>query len=73
MKSLDFTAAFTTALAVKDIELGHALAGDRVHTPLVDQTRATLTDAVAAGRGEQDIAALVAFLADRNGITLEPQ
>jgi 3-hydroxyisobutyrate dehydrogenase len=73
MKSLDFTAAFTTSLMVKDIELGRALAGDRVDIPLVDHTRATLADAVAAGLGEKDIAVLVAFLADRNGITLEPQ
>jgi 3-hydroxyisobutyrate dehydrogenase-like beta-hydroxyacid dehydrogenase len=73
MKSLDFTAAFTAALMVKDIELGHALAEGRVDTPLVDHTRATLNDVVAAGLGDKDIAALVAHLADRNGIELEPQ
>jgi 3-hydroxyisobutyrate dehydrogenase-like beta-hydroxyacid dehydrogenase len=58
---------------VKDIDLGQALAEGRVDTPLVDHTHATLNDVVAAGLGDKDIAALVAHLADRNGIKLEPQ
>lgn len=73
MKSLDFTAAFTTALMVKDLELGHALAAGHVDTPLVDHTRATLHDVVAAGLGDKDIAALVGYLADLNNIILKPQ
>ncbi|SEP14121.1 NAD(P)-dependent oxidoreductase [Amycolatopsis saalfeldensis] len=73
MKSLDFSAAFTTALMAKDLDLGHALAAGRADTPLVDHTRATLHDLLAAGWGEQDIAALVAYLAGRNGIDLLPQ
>lgn len=32
-----------------------ALAGSRVATPLLDGTRATLTEVVAAGRGDEDI------------------
>jgi 3-hydroxyisobutyrate dehydrogenase-like beta-hydroxyacid dehydrogenase len=73
MKSLDFTAAFTAALMLKDIDLGLALAAGHADTPVVEHTRATLNDLVAAGLGDKDITALLVYLADQNGITLTPQ
>jgi 3-hydroxyisobutyrate dehydrogenase len=73
MKSLDFTAAFAASLMLKDLDLGHALTGGAgVRTPLVDHTRDTLHDLVAMGLGQQDIAALVTYLADRDGVKLTP-
>jgi 3-hydroxyisobutyrate dehydrogenase-like beta-hydroxyacid dehydrogenase len=74
MRSLDFTAAFTADLMLKDVNLGHALAAEgRVEIPLVEHTRTTLNDLVAAGLGDLDIASLVKHLAARNGIQLVPQ
>jgi 3-hydroxyisobutyrate dehydrogenase-like beta-hydroxyacid dehydrogenase len=73
MISLDFTPASTAALVLKDVDLGHALAEDnQIGTALVEHTRGTLHDLVAAGFGDLDIAALVAYLADTNGIRLRP-
>jgi 3-hydroxyisobutyrate dehydrogenase-like beta-hydroxyacid dehydrogenase len=74
MRSLDFTAAFTADLMLKDVDLGRALADEGcVEIPLVENTRATLHDLVAAGRGELDIASLVEHLASCNGMRLVPQ
>jgi 3-hydroxyisobutyrate dehydrogenase len=74
MISLDFTPASAASLVLKDVDLGHLLAGrTRIDTPLVDHTRSTLHDLVAAGLGELDIAALAGYLADLNGIQLRPQ
>jgi 3-hydroxyisobutyrate dehydrogenase len=74
MRSLDFTAAFTASLMVKDVDLGQALAVEGgVEIPLVEHTRTTLNDLVAGGLGDLDIASLVEHLAARNGIQLVPQ
>ncbi|HEX3963658.1 MAG TPA: NAD(P)-dependent oxidoreductase [Trebonia sp.] len=74
MRSLDFTAAFTADLMLKDVNLGRALAASgQVEIPLVEHTRATLNDLVAAGLGDLDIASLVQHLAASNGIQLVPQ
>jgi 3-hydroxyisobutyrate dehydrogenase-like beta-hydroxyacid dehydrogenase len=73
MKSLDFTAAFAASLMLKDVDLGHTLAGPTgVETPLVDQTRDTLRALVDTGLGHLDVSALVTYLADSNGIELTP-
>jgi 3-hydroxyisobutyrate dehydrogenase-like beta-hydroxyacid dehydrogenase len=72
MNSLDFEAAFTSALMLKDVDLGLDLArAAGVQTPLIDGTRATIADLIAAGRGELDIAALLVHLAEANGVVLE--
>jgi 3-hydroxyisobutyrate dehydrogenase-like beta-hydroxyacid dehydrogenase len=72
MNSLDFAAAFTAALMLKDADLGLDLARSTgVQTPLIDGTRAAIADLIAAGRGELDIAALLVHLAETNGIVLE--
>jgi 3-hydroxyisobutyrate dehydrogenase-like beta-hydroxyacid dehydrogenase len=71
MKCLDFTAAFTSALMLKDVNFGVDLAVDGgVEIPLVEHTRSTIADLVAAGLGDLDIAMLIEFLAVRNGIQL---
>jgi 3-hydroxyisobutyrate dehydrogenase-like beta-hydroxyacid dehydrogenase len=74
MKSLDFTAAFTSSLILmlKDVNFGHHLAVDGgVEIPLIEHTRNTIADLVAAGLGDLDIAKLIDFLAARNGIQLQ--
>jgi 3-hydroxyisobutyrate dehydrogenase len=72
MKCLDFTAAFTSSLMLKDVNFGHDLAVDGgVEIPLVEHTRNTIADLVAAGLGDLDIATLIDFLAARNGIQLQ--
>jgi hypothetical protein len=43
-----------------------------VGTPLTAQTRATLEDLIRTGQGDLDIAALVAYLATRDGVQLTP-
>jgi 3-hydroxyisobutyrate dehydrogenase len=72
MKCLDFTAAFTSSLMLKDVNFGHDLAVDGdVEIPLVEHTRNTIDELVGAGLGDLDIAALIGFLAARNGIQLQ--
>jgi 3-hydroxyisobutyrate dehydrogenase-like beta-hydroxyacid dehydrogenase len=72
MKCLDFTAAFTFSLMLKDINFGLDLAVDGgVEIPLLEHTRNTIADLVAAGLGDLDIAKLIDFLAARNGIQLQ--
>jgi 3-hydroxyisobutyrate dehydrogenase len=72
MKSLDFTASFTSSLMLKDVNFGHDLAVDGgVEIPLVEHTRNTIADLVAVGLGDLDIATLIDFLAARNGIQLQ--
>lgn len=74
MRSLGFTAAFAADLMLKDVNLGRALAAKgQVEIPLVEHTRATLNDLVAAGLGDLDIASLVEHLATRNRIQLVPR
>ncbi|ORA33992.1 NAD(P)-dependent oxidoreductase [Mycobacterium aquaticum] len=71
MKSLEFTADFTAALMLKDVTLGHDLAEmSGVDIPIVEHTREAIAELVAAGLGESDIARLIEFLADRNGVAL---
>jgi 3-hydroxyisobutyrate dehydrogenase-like beta-hydroxyacid dehydrogenase len=66
--------AYKAELMIKDVDLGRALADEGcVEIPLVENTRATLHDLVAAGRGELDIASLVEHLASCNGMRLVPQ
>jgi 3-hydroxyisobutyrate dehydrogenase-like beta-hydroxyacid dehydrogenase len=74
MRFLAFTAAFTASMMLKDVDLGHALVvGASVETPLLEHTRTTLNDLVAAGLGDLDIASPVGHLAAINGIQLASQ
>jgi 3-hydroxyisobutyrate dehydrogenase-like beta-hydroxyacid dehydrogenase len=72
MNSLDFAPAFTSTLMLKDVDLGLDLARSTgVQIPLIEDTRTAIADLIAAGRGELDIAALLAHLADTNGVMLK--
>jgi 3-hydroxyisobutyrate dehydrogenase-like beta-hydroxyacid dehydrogenase len=71
MNDLDFKAAFTSSLMLKDVDLVLDLArSTRVQALLTRQTRAAIADLIAAGRGDLDIAALLLHIADANGVRL---
>lgn len=74
MTSLDFTAAFTGALMQKDLELGLGMASERgVPMPVAQRVLDIVTASNATGRSQLDVAAVLLYLSERAGVTLQPQ
>lgn len=74
LTGLDFTPTFTTRLLRKDFDLGLAQArGHEVPMPVTSAAYLRIQEAVGAGHGDVDFAALILEAARAAGLTLRPE
>jgi 3-hydroxyisobutyrate dehydrogenase-like beta-hydroxyacid dehydrogenase len=72
--TLDYTPTFTSALLLKDLDLGVDAAGELgVSVPVVEHVRALVAAMIEQGYGDADFAALLSVQAKASGLELLPE